>query len=103
MSTQLDSYVLSEDADIDLDEIFDYTEQEHSFNQAIKYLTDLENVFESLVMNPHIGRIRNEIKDGLLSISQKEHIVFYRILKNHIRIVRVLHGSKEIPKSFKND
>lgn len=103
MSTQLDSYVLSEDADIDLDEIFDYTEQEHSFNQAIKYLTDLENVFESLVMNPDIGRIRNEIKDGLLSISQKEHIVFYRILKNHIRIVRVLHGSKDILKSFKND
>lgn len=71
------------------------------FDLYIKYLNDLENVFESLVFNPHIGHIRNEIKDGLLSISQKEHIVFYRILKSHIRIVRILHGSKDIPKSFK--
>ena len=93
-------YELSQEADLDIDAIFDYTEREHSFNQAIKYLLSLETTFESLVINPKIGRTRNEIKKGLYSLPEQEHIIFYRILKNHIRIVRVLHGSKDIPKQF---
>ncbi|MFD1615673.1 type II toxin-antitoxin system RelE/ParE family toxin [Gelatiniphilus marinus] len=37
---------------------------------------------------------------GLYSITEQGHVIFYRILKNHIRIVRVLHGSKDMPKQF---
>jgi len=100
MPDKIKHYVLSEAADIDIDAIFDYTEREHSFNQAIKYLLSLEIVFENLVKNPKIGRTRNDIKIGLYSITEQEHVIFYRILKNHVRIVRVLHGSKDIPKQF---
>ncbi len=101
MSKKLDCYKLSVDADTDLEEIFDYTESYHSFNQAVKYLTNLETVFQSLIVNPHIGRARNKIKQDLYSISEQEHIIFYRIPGNYIRIVRVLHGSKDMPKLFK--
>lgn len=100
MPDDVKHYVLSEEADLDIDSIFDYTEREHSFNQAIKYLLSLETIFENLVKNPNIGRKRNEIKIGLYSIVEQEHVIFYRILKNHVRIVRVLHGSKDIPKQF---
>ncbi len=100
MPDNIKHYVLSDAADLDIDAIFDYTEREHSFNQAIKYLLSLEVVFESLVINPRIGRERNEIKLGLYSITEQEHVIFYRVLKHHIRIVRVLHGSKDIPKQF---
>jgi toxin ParE1/3/4 len=94
-------YNLSKEADLDLEDIFDYTDNAHSFNQAVSYLSDLDSVFESLVIHPEIGRQRDEIKTGLYSISEQEHVVFYRILENHIRIVRVLHGSKDIPRNFK--
>ena len=100
MPDNIKHYALSEAADLDIDAIFDYIEREHSFNQAIKYLLSLESVFESIVINPRIGRERNEIKLGLCSIAEQEHIIFYRILKNYVRIVRVLHGSKDIPKQF---
>jgi len=93
-------YILSKEADFDIEDIFDYTEREYSFNQAIKYLLNFESVFNSLLINPQIGRKRNEIKIGLYSIVEKEHVIFYRILKNHIRIVRVLHGSKDILNYF---
>ena len=43
------SSLLSNDADTDLDEIFDYTKAEHGFNQAVQYL---DNLFERLVKNP---------------------------------------------------
>jgi len=100
MHNEIKHYELSKEADFDIDAIFDYTEREHSFNQAINYLLSLESVFESLVINPEIGRKRNEIKRELFSITEKEHVIFYRILKDNIRIVRVLHCSKDIPKQF---
>ena len=93
-------YVLSEVADNDLEAIFDYTENEFGFNQAVNYLTELETVFLQLVANPRIGRNRDEIKKGLYSISEQEHIVFYRLFSSKIRIVRVLHGSRDLPIYF---
>jgi toxin ParE1/3/4 len=94
-------YKLSIDADLDLEEIFDYTETKHNFNQAVTYLTDLENVFKNLVIHPEVGRQRNEIKMGLFSITEQKHVIFYRILENDLRILRVLHGSKDLPRNFK--
>ncbi|WP_339894791.1 type II toxin-antitoxin system RelE/ParE family toxin [uncultured Algibacter sp.] len=100
MLKKISSYKLSEEADFDLEAIFDYTEYSRGFNQAVKYLNHLDVVIEQLVSNPLIGRKRHELKLGLHSIIEQEHFIFYRIMKNHIRIVRVLHGSKDIPKHF---
>jgi len=93
-------YILSVEADQDLEAIFDYTEKEFGFNQAVKYLTALEIVFNHLVNNPTLGRKRDGIKKGLFSISEQEHIVFYRLLTTKISIVRVLHGSRDLPNYF---
>jgi len=93
-------FELSLPADEDLEEIFIYTEEEFGTDQAVKYLTELEEVFEQLVGNPELGRERNEIKKGLRGLPTGSHIVFYRILSGHIRIVRVLHGSRDLPKHF---
>ena len=100
MSSKLSYYKLSKEADFDLDDIFDYTEIEFVFNQAVKYLSGLDTVFESLVKNPEIGRKRNELRLGLYSLTEQEHIIFYRIVDEYIRIVRVLHGHKDIPRNF---
>ncbi|MFS4482401.1 type II toxin-antitoxin system RelE/ParE family toxin [Hyunsoonleella sp. 2307UL5-6] len=100
MLNKIKFYKLSEEADFDLEDIFDYTDHRHGFNQAVKYLSDLDFVFKQLVSNPEIGRKRNELKLGLYSISEQEHTIFYRIKKNHIRIVRVLHGSKDLHRNF---
>ncbi|OQD43415.1 type II toxin-antitoxin system RelE/ParE family toxin [Flavobacterium sp. ASW18X] len=100
-SHKLKLFLLTKDADSDLDEIFDYSEAEFGFNKAVKYLSDFENLFEQLVKNPNLGRERNEIKKGIYSIIENEHIVFYEIHENHILIARVLHGRKDIPKFIK--
>ena len=62
----------------------------------LKYLSEFEELFFHLVDYPEIGRSRNEIKKGLRSLPKSAHVVFYRIMANHIRIVRILHGSKDI-------
>ena len=93
-------YILSEIADKDLEDIFDYTFDEFGFEQAEKYLLEIEEIFQNLIANPQIGKKRDEIKQGLYSFPKDNHIIFYRILDNHIRIVRVLHGSRDISKYF---
>ena len=93
-------YILSEIADQDLEGIFDYTFDEFGFDQAEKDLLEIEEIFQNLIINPQIGKKRDEIKLGLYSFPKDNHIIFYRILDNHIRVVRVLHGSQDIPKYF---
>ena len=98
MARDLFSYILSQQADNDLDEIFDYTAAQFGIEQAIKYLSGFDDVFDNLCRNPETGRKRNEIRNGLRSTSNKSHTIFYRIMAGHIWIVRILHGSRDIIK-----
>jgi len=90
-------YELSTKADHDIDDIFDYTEKEFGFDQAVKYVSELEPVFQLIANYPKSGKKRDEIKIGLRSFPISSHIIFYRIFKHKIRIVRVLHGSRDLP------
>ena len=92
------AYELSQEADNDLQEIYDYTADQFGVDQAIKYLLGLEELFYLLCTHPQTGRVRNEIRKGVRSSSYVSHIVFYRIVDKRIRIVRVLHTSRDIPK-----
>jgi len=89
-------YELSPEADQDLEEIFEYTEGEFGFDQAIEYLSSFDELLGKLVNNPELGKERKEIREGLRSILKEKHVIFYRILKNRIRIVRILHGSRDL-------
>ncbi|MBD3902991.1 type II toxin-antitoxin system RelE/ParE family toxin [Chryseobacterium sp. Ch-15] len=93
-------YILSEIADEDLVNIFDYTMDEFGFDQAEKYLFEIDDIFQNLIINPQLGKTRNEIKQGLYSFPKDNHVIFYRISEDHIRIVRILHGSRDIPNYF---
>ena len=91
-------YELSAEAEADLEKIFDYTENEFGIDQAVRYVSAFDDAFEQLVENPQIGHERKEIRQGLRSVLKDKHIVFYRTLKDRIRIVRILHGSRDLPK-----
>jgi toxin ParE1/3/4 len=96
VNSKIKSYELSLAADSDIEKIFDYTEQEFGFDQALKYITELDNIFTDLVKSPELGRKRDEIKFGLISIVQESHVIFYRVLEDRIRIIRILHVSRDI-------
>lgn len=89
-------YVLSEEAAVDIEEIFEFGEKKFGNAQAINYLIGLEELFKKLTNNPDIGRERNDIKKGLFSFPYSSHIIFYRKLDAKLRIVRVLYGGRDL-------
>lgn len=99
--TKIQSYELAEVAAHDLSEIYDYTALEYGNDQAIKYLASFEKMFDTLVKQPRMGKDRPEIVKGLRSLVYERHTIFYRIMKVKIRIVRVLHTSRDVLKFLK--
>ncbi len=97
----MDKYILSKKSQEDIESIYDYGKYRFGENLAIQYLIELKNCFENLSQNPEIGKKRNEIKQGLYSFPFISHVIFYRILRNHVRIVRILHGSRDLQKALK--
>lgn len=91
----MDHYILSRKTKEDIDDIYDFGSEKFGQDKALDYLIGLRGYFKFLVSNPDTGKHRNEIKKGLYSFPYASHIIFYRIFKKHIRIVRVLHGSRD--------
>lgn len=97
----MNRFILSEAAKNDLQEIYDFGIFKFGHSQAAKYLEGIQVGIEKISKNPDIGRRRNEIKLELFSFPYGSHIIFYRILPDRIRIVRVLHGRRDLPKHLK--
>jgi len=90
------TYELTQQAEQDIEEIFDYTAHQFSLDQAVAYVSDFENSFYTLAANPKLGRERNELRQGLRSFVKNSHVIFYRVLNKGVRIVRVLHASRDL-------
>jgi toxin ParE1/3/4 len=75
----------------DLRSIRRYTRRRWGDDQARRYLTELDECFHMLAENPKLGRQCDDIRPGLLRRETGRHVVFFRLEKYGIRIVRVLH------------
>jgi toxin ParE1/3/4 len=76
----------------DLIEIWDYTIEKWSENQAEKYYHLILVSCKDLSNNPQLGKSYDILSPNVLGSKCGEHIIFYReTLKNEIEIVRILH------------
>lgn len=94
-------FVLSKKADDDIEELYGDGYRKFGKRQAIKYLEELNLMLIFLSKNPEVEKNRDEIKIKLISFPYESHIIFYRMYKTHIRIVRVLYGAKDLLKFLK--
>jgi toxin ParE1/3/4 len=84
-------FVVSADAQADIDLIAAYTTDTWGMQQTDRYLGQLEDSFQLLAENPRMGRSCDAISSGLRRHEVGKHVVFYRLKPDGIRIVRVLH------------
>ncbi len=96
------SYIISEPAKLDINDIYEFSIIEFGLDQTITYLMQMEEVFKIIEKHHYIGTSRNHISNDLFSFPFKSHIIFYRIAPlTEIIILRILHGSRDVPKHFK--
>lgn len=98
----MSAYSLSEDAQADIDGIWDYYERSESVSVAERQFSRLRSIFQLIADNPLAGRSRAEIRLGLRSfpVGNPPYVVFYIPFDGHVEIHRVLHGSQDIQQLF---
>ena len=92
-------FVISAEAQADVDLIAAYTTDTWGWQQTDRYLSKLEDSFQLLVENPRMGRTCNSISAGLHRHEVGKHVIFYRLKPGGIRVVRLLHQQMNPSKS----
>lgn len=90
-------FVLRPKARTDVDGIWDYTLQTWGRDQARTYLRALARAFKTLAKKPVLGRIYDEVYEGLRVYPSGKHLIFYFTTGKGIDIVRILHARMDIP------
>lgn len=90
-------YVLTNKAVNDLSDIWNYTYEAWSENQADKYYEILIDSCKQISENPEKGKSYDEIDATIFGFKVGKHIIFYRSVKaNQIEVVRILHARMDL-------
>jgi len=92
-------FLLASQAQIDLDEIWLFI-AEDNIDTADKFHDLLLSKFIALAGQPLMGRTRDELRPNVRGFPVGNYIIFYRDTLEHIEIIRVLHGARDIENIF---
>jgi toxin ParE1/3/4 len=67
---------------------------------ASDWLDTIEQKCRLLASMPEMGRLRPELAADLRSWAVGEYVIFYQPTFDGIVVVRVLHGSRDLPSMF---
>ena len=96
-------YFFTNKAVEDLSDIYEYTYQSWSENQADKYYEELISFCQMLSENPNIGKNYSEIASDIFGFLANRHIIFYRILDiNEIEITRIIGANMDLKSRIKD-
>ena len=95
-------YFLTNKAVKDLNDIWEYTFDKWSENQADKYYQLILDNCQEIAESPILGKKYDGVAANLLGLKTNRHIIFYRKMdKNVIEITRILHGRMELKNKIK--
>lgn len=90
-------YELTNEAVEDLSNIWDYTFDNWSENQADKYYDMLLDTCQDIAHNPELGKNYDGITSDLFGLKTGRHIIFYRKRNDRpIEITRILHERMDL-------
>lgn len=95
-------YRISKLASVDLENIWVYTYENWSVEQADRYFNLIMDEIEYLAAHPYSGSDYTTVRKGYRRSQIKSHYIFYKInSKNQqIEIVRILHQRMDVESRF---
>ena len=91
--------VLTPRANADLGEIWMFVAADNPA-QADDFIDLIDEKFQNLSRQPGLGRRREELAAGLRSFPVGRYVIFYLQVQDCLRIVRVLHGARDVDAVF---
>jgi toxin ParE1/3/4 len=73
---------------------------DHSEQAAERFAEEVADRIRLLSTQPRIGRPRDDLAPGVRSIVIGQYILFYRASDSEVVVLRILHGSRDIPRVF---
>jgi toxin ParE1/3/4 len=83
-------------AEADLEDIWNYIAADNSV-AAERVLRRINEAEMRLLEHPRIGQERPDLRPGLRHWPVGNYLIIYRIDPGAITVVRVLHGSRDLP------
>ena len=91
------NYFLTQKAVEDLTEIWNYTFDQWSEEQADKYYLLIIDNCKKIAKNPNLGKNHEGLITDLFGLKINRHVIFYRKLReNEVEITRILHGRMDL-------
>jgi toxin ParE1/3/4 len=96
-------YVISEQALEDIENIWLYTLENWSADQADRYYNLIFEEIEFICQNFNAGKSIEHLRKGYRYSKVKSHLIFYRkSVSGNIEIIRVLHQNMDIENRLSN-
>ena len=90
-------WILSRKAVSDIEEIWLYTLEKWSLEQADRYYNLIFDEIEYISKNSNAGKSIEHIRNGYRVTKVKSHLIFYRMSdKGIIEVIRILHERMDI-------
>jgi toxin ParE1/3/4 len=100
MSAKPRRYRLAPLAEADLEDIWLYTLNNWSLDQADKYYAQLMAAVEGLASGDRIGRNAGDIRAGYWKYGEGRHFIFYMLADDRLDVIRVLHKQMDVAAKF---
>ena len=91
-------YKISQEASRDIENIWLYTIEKWSIEQADRYFNLIMDEIEYLAEDPKSGKDYSKVRIGYFRSRIKSHFIFYKINRKNeeIEIIRILHQRMDI-------
>lgn len=90
-------YKVTSQAKTDLIEIWEFTKDKWSVQQADHYYQNIIDKLDNISKHPNIGKSYDQLRNGYRGLPVKSHIIFYKVDHNNTNeIIRILHQSMDI-------
>ena len=92
------NYKISQEANLDIENIWIYTFKNWSLEQADRYINQIINEIEYLTEYPQSGKNYSQIRTGYFRSRINTHFIFYKIniRLEQIEIISILHQRMDI-------
>ncbi len=91
---------ISQEALLDLNDIWEYTFHKWSKEQADRYYDLIFEEIDFISRNSHLGISYEHIRENYRASKVKSHLIFYRVHNNSIEIIRILHQRMDLKKKL---